>query len=818
MSSEIAPRFTNLTRFTIAHRRVVFALGLLVAVAGGILTTRLPVESDFAHLLPPSAPSVQQLRAIERRAQVSASVMVGIEATTPELRGQAASLVAEKLRRLDSSLVAEVGVDDAVARQFVWQHRFLYASLADLETARTELRKQIAAANPLFVSLDEPAQEDPQNSTPLDRLAAELEKSDREGHTPEARISKDGRLQLIVVRTAFASGDSTRGEQLLTAIAKANAETAAVVGQGVVFGIAGDVVSTLAEQRGLVHGMVIATAVTVLLVFLALLWFYRSILAVLALLFALATGSLATFGFAQLTIGHLNLASAFLSSIVIGNGINCGIMLLARYFEERRAGHADANGLVRAVVATVPGTLAATSTAAVAYGSLAITQFRGFRDFGIIGGTGMAFCWVATYTLLPAVLFALERRGWLRPGPEPPISRWLARMLPRRPKWVVAGAASLLVLVSIVVVRFLLGDPIEANMRNLRSYSPELAQESAWMDKFDKAFGHGISGGFAIAVSHRQDAPAMAERLRQADAGKAEHSRLFSNVVTMDDVLPKDQEAKLQVLADIRRLMDGKALRALPDEDRHRLLALRPPDDMRVLTDADVPAELAWPFTEKDGTRGRLVLANNGLGIDSWNLHHLRAFADAVRALNLDAGTLVGGSAFIFSDMLAGMTRDGPRASLAAAVGSILVVLLTVGLGRFAFATLFCGALGTIAMVAVSATAGVKINFLDFVALPITIGIGIDYAVNIAARARRDAGEREALAATAGAVILCSFTTAVGYGSLLLSQNRGIRTFGLSAMVGEITCLVAAITVTPALLASWRHGFGKIWQTGGQYE
>jgi len=369
-------------------------------------------------------------------------------------------------------------------------------------------------------------------------------------------------------------------------------------------------------------------------------------------------------------------------------------------------------------------------------------------------------------------------------------------------------------LVSIVVVQFLLGDPIEANMRNLRSYSPELAQESAWMDKFDKAFGHGISGGFAIAVPNRQDAPFMAERLRQADAEKDEGSRLFSNVVTIDDVLPKDQEAKLLVLANIRRLMDGKALRALPDEDRRRFLKLRPPDDLRVLTDADVPDVLAWPFTERDGTRGRMVLANNGLGIDSWNLHHLRRFADAARALNLPPGTLVGGSAFIFSDMLAGMTRDGPRASLGAAMGSILVVLLVVGLGRFAFATLFCGALGTIAMVAISAMAGVKINFLDFVALPITIGIGIDYSVNIAARARRDGGERAALAATAGAVILCSYTTTVGYGSLLLSQNRGIRTFGLSAMVGEITCLVAAIAVTPALLATWRYGSAKKLTTG----
>lgn len=802
MAETLSSRFAH---FAIAHRRAVFATGLVAAALGAFLTTRLPVESDFAHLLPPTAPSVQQLHAIERRSQVSGSVMVGIEAPTAELRGQAAAMVVEKLRRLDSSLVAEVGVDDAIARQFVWQHRFLYASLDDLEGARAELRTHIAAANPLFVSLDDSTKTDVNGPSRLERLKAELENADRAGHTPEARISRDGRLQLVVVRTTFGSGDVARGERLLKAIENAGAETTAAVGKGVVIGLAGDVVSTLAEQRGLVHGMIVATAITVVLVFLALVWFYRSVLAVFALLFALATGSLVTFGFAQLTIGHLNLASAFLSSIVIGNGINCGIILLARCFEERRAGHADADGLVRAVVATVPGTLAATATAAVAYGSLATTQFRGFRDFGLIGGTGMVFCWVATYALLPAVLFALERRGWLRPGPKPSLSHWLTRIIPRRPQWVVAGASALLSLVTVAVVHFLLTDPIESNMRNLRSVSPELAQEAAWMDKFDKAFGHGISGGFAIAVAQRQDAPAVANRLRQVDVGKDERSRLFSNVVTLDDVLPKDQEAKLSVLADIRRLMDGKALRGLPEEDGLRLRELRPPDDMRVLTDADVPEVLAWPFSERDGTRGRMVLANNGLGIDSWNLHDLRGFADSVRAMNLAPGTLVGGSAFIFSDMLAAMTRDGPRATLAAAIGSFLVVLLTVGLGRFAFATLLCGALGTIAMVAVSAIAGLKINFLDFVALPITIGIGIDYSVNIAARARRDGGNREALADTAGAVILCSYTTAVGYGSLLLSQNRGIRTFGLSAMVGEITCLIAAVVVTPALIAVWRR-------------
>jgi len=50
-------------------------------------------------------------------------------------------------------------------------------------------------------------------------------------------------------------------------------------------------------------------------------------------------------------------------------------------------------------------------------------------------------------------------------------------------------------------------------------------------------------------------------------------------------------------------------------------------------------------------------------------------------------------------------------------------------------------------------------------------------------------------------VAVCSFTTVVGYASLLLSANRGIRSFGTAAFLGEITCLAAALALAPALLA-----------------
>jgi predicted RND superfamily exporter protein len=57
----------------------------------------------------------------------------------------------------------------------------------------------------------------------------------------------------------------------------------------------------------------------------------------------------------------------------------------------------------------------------------------------------------------------------------------------------------------------------------------------------------------------------------------------------------------------------------------------------------------------------------------------------------------------------------------------------------------------------------------------------------------------ETLSGTGAAVALCSLTTIIGYSSLLASQNPALRSFGLVADLGEVTCLVAALTFLPAL-------------------
>ncbi|HXU64399.1 MAG TPA: MMPL family transporter, partial [Polyangia bacterium] len=422
------------------------------------------------------------------------------------------------------------------------------------------------------------------------------------------------------------------------------------------------------------------------------------------------------------------------------------------------------------------------------------------------GGVGILLCWAATFLVLPAAIAALEARGWMRVGRARGTAagdgRWLARLLAQQPLLVGIGVAVVLVGSAAGAVAYLGRRPFETDFKNLRSSGAGIREVRAWSAEIDRGFGRGISGGTVLALPTAERASQLAARLRAADAGKPAAERLFARVSSFDELVPADQAEKLEILSDIRRLLTKTTLAALSDGDRALALALAPPPDLRPLVAADVPAELAWPFTERDGTRGQLLLAKTGPAFDLWRTEDLHRFVSRFRALELGPDVLAGGSAFVQDDIVRSVDEDGPRATLIAGLGAVLVVLAVLGASRAAAATIACGAAGVFLMLTAAGALGIRINFLDFVALPITIGIGIDYAVNIAARHRAEgAGSAgRVLAATGPAVALCSFTTVIGYASLLLSDNQGIRSFGLSALIGELTCVFGALVLAPALL------------------
>ena len=91
--------------------------------------------------------------------------------------------------------------------------------------------------------------------------------------------------------------------------------------------------------------------------------------------------------------------------------------------------------------------------------------------------------------------------------------------------------------------------------------------------------------------------------------------------------------------------------------------------------------------------------------------------------------------------MIRAMEADGPRATVAALGAVILVVLLATR--RLGPSVAVLGALlsGVLLTVGGAAWLDVRLNFLNFVALPLTFGIGVDYGINLYDRVEHVGGD-----------------------------------------------------------------------------
>jgi uncharacterized protein len=779
---------------------------LLIAGALYLVVNHLPLYADFSYLLPQDAPAVRDLRRLEARVKPTDMVLVLVDAPNATSRAAVTKLFAERARGISKDLVERVEDDDAENRAFFKARRHLFVPLEDLNTAHDTLEKFIKRAklkaNPLYIDLDEDPVAAERDKKKLEDLQAKRREAESRLDKP-SNVSPDGKVALITVKAQFRATDAGRGRQLIDRLELIRTEVNKTH-PDVRIGFAAGIIISVAEHDALLRGMVMSSVITMLLVGLVLALYFRSATLLILLISMLGAGTVISFGLAALTVGHLNAATAFLGAIIAGNGVNYGILLIARYLEERRKQDPE-SAIAMAIVGTLRPTAIASLGASIAYGSLAATSFKGFADFAIIGAIGMMVIWIATYLLLPALMLLWGRNTRMYAG-DPIVGSTLVRVLGFRRSNVVCIAALILAAIATVItVRYVMSDPFEYDIKQLRSEGSDAVEARSWMELSDKNFGRGISARTYIAADRIDQVPMIISALRKHDAGKPVELQTFGAIHSILDVVPDHQAQKLAVLAKIRTLLDDESLEALDDKERAELRAMRPPDGLAAITPDTLPADIRDRLTEKDGRIGYLIAIRPAANLDEWNGRDLIRFADSVRKIELEdkESITTSGSSVIFADIVSSIASDGPLVTGVATVGLIVMVVLLVGFNRRAFAVLAGTGAGSLLMVATCALLGLKVNFLDFVALPITLGLGIDYAINVAHRHDHEAipDPITTLRTSGAAVFVCSLTTIIGYGSLLVSDNLAIRGFGTASLIGEVACVFTALVVVPAILA-----------------
>ena len=777
---------------------IVFAIAALLAAASIYLAAfHLPVHADFADLLPADAPSVRAVNELASRMPAKDTMLMLIVAPDAPTRAASAQEAIIGMQTIGPELLQRVEASDDETRQFFRAHHFLYVPLAELTEARDALAGQIARATPLLMNLDEDAA--PAKKLALTSLQEKARAAD-EKLARSAYVSADGKTQVLILRTSFRATDVARDHLLQTRL-DALAIKLRAAHPSIEIGFTGGVTAAVAEHAALLHGMLLSSLFVAVLVVLVLYLHLRSVRVLILLSANIFAATLIAFGLAAITVGHLNAATAFLGAIIAGNGINYGILLVARFLEERETQADSAEALAKAIRGTLRPTLIASLGASIAYGALAFTHFRGFADFAAIGSLGMGVCWIASFVLLPALLLRLPPAQAVRSSPL--FGAIALRLFGlRRPAIVCAVVAVAALGAGAIALRYFALDPFEYDMTQLRSRTHDALESRRWMRISDEAFGRGLAGVGGqtfLAVDDPAQLPALVKALKQLQA----RDPIVGPISSSLDAVPLEQPQKLAVLAQLRSQIDQiDRARSGSDRSLHQALSsLRPPAELREITAADLPAELSARITDKDGRIGRVVSVRPGSVFNEWSGRDLIHFAEALRSLQIPGNgrVLVAGTSLLFADVLTTIRRDGPRVTWIAALGLIALVISLSGFSRRGAAVLASTFAGSLFMIAACALCGLKINFLDFVALPITLGLGVDYAINVAERIGQ-ANPIDVLRSTGGTVLVCSLTTVIGYASLLVSDNLAIRGFGVASLLGELTCVTAALVLVPALM------------------
>jgi predicted RND superfamily exporter protein len=759
------------------------------------------LRTDLRELLPQGAPAAVGLEELEKRIGGLSHLAIVVQTDDLKAGERFVDALAARLKTLPPSLIAQVHWRVDSEKEFLDAHGALYADVKDLEAARDALRSQLAHANPLVVDLADEATPPASLDDAVARIKSAYGRLDR--FTDGYLVGENGHTLVMLVSPPGAAVSLEDDLRIFRAVDDAvKSLDPKSFHPSIRVGYGGEIRGVIEAQEALVRDLKVSSALVLVAVGLALILYYRTLRAIPLLVIPLFTGVAMTFALSRAVIHYLNPNTAFLGSIIVGNGINAGIILLARYVEERRRGSDVTVALPIALRTTWLATFAASGAAAASYGSLGAVSFRGFNQFAFMGFFGMILCWVTTYALMPA-LIGLQEKYW--PFRELSLKKsrvvgWVAgpfaQLLLKKPLLPVLLTAALTAGSIYAAVQFA-QDPIQYDFRKLGSRHG-LNQGAGFWDKHVDAVLQSYQTPTVVLSDSPEQAQAVAaamekEKSEQGAAGTIE------SVVTLQEFLPPEQPRKLEILREIFGMLDKRPRAELPPEVRR----LRERTKLEPVSLADVPDRLTRAFVEKDGHRGRIVLVYPTLSTDSANgraqVAHTRAVREA--ALKADPSARIAGQIVLTTDIVQAITNDGLFTAVLSFLAVALLTLVVMRSVRDAAWVIGSLTLGVLWMAGAMTVLGLKFNFVNFAVLPITFGIGVDYAVNLYQRYRQTGTVEEALAGSGGAVVLCSMTTIIGYATLVTADNQAIQSFGLTAVIGEITCLSAALFALPAVLS-----------------
>lgn len=808
-------------RFTVRHPLVVLLAASLLTAVGGWQAMSLRVDANIVTLLPPEYDSVQAMLRLQETVGAETTVDVAIHSDSFAINKRFADAFVPRMMAL-ATPDGEPYFSRADYRRdvrFVSENALYFATFDELDRLEQFLREQAQevreATDPLRINLFPQANDSltAARRGEQDRLKADLAQLALTEYT----LSPDSTTLVVRFLPTGAQTDINYVERLYADVDSLAIEMQpARYDPSLVVTPAGKLLKQTIEVRSITNDVqqsfgagVLAVLLTVVLYFL-----YKSVQArtggrfvlrvvasellrtpVTALLLSIPLLMAMSWagGVAAVAFGTLNLMTSTLGLVLFGLGIDYGIHFYARYAEERGRGREVADAIEETFVSTGQGVAVSALTTAVALFVLQIADFRGFSEFGLIGGMGILFALVAMLTVLPALLTIAEWSGALNLGVRGEASPFEAERRFPFSRTILVGCTVLTAVSLYLAPRV----QFEYNFSRLEPEYEDYARRSAALDP---ALGGGERRNAAYILLNSPD-----EVRSVSDAFKtlAANDSMILAVESLQERLPTDSTTatlKLERLADIRTLLDDPFLSA---DTTGQVARLRRAASVTAPIPLDsVPAFLTRPFMTKAGEIGNFVIVfpRGSLSDGRRSLQ----FSERIGQVTTTDGIqfYAASTQLIAADMLRLMQEESPT-MVGLTLGLVVIlVLITFRSVKWTLIAISPLAVGLAWMLGGMVVGGVSLTFYNLVVLPTVLGIGNDGGVHLAHRYQEEGkgSIRRVLRSTGEHVSMGAMTNLIGFGGLLLSGHPGLRSIGVLAVVGIGTTLASTLIFFPALL------------------
>lgn len=512
--------------------------------------------------------------------------------------------------------------------------------------------------------------------------------------------------------------------------------------------------------------------------------------------------------------------------IVIGLTVDYAIQIVSHYREQRAAGE-PVEAAVRTGMqnVTIPLTLAAATTIVSLLASL-FSPIGLVGDFGIIAGLGVGMSVLVMLTLVPAARTIIDRRresrGTLRP-PRPianalpgveRVAELLGRAVTRRP-------TPYLVVVLAVTIGLGLASARLNSEFNIRDFLPRGGSLLQDMDTLDAAVGGSTEMASVLVNAEATDtrtllnlqylADSFEDELRRPDAAAGPLQSSYELLVRdwiNDSGEPGDKhDPELTTLfqeasfGNFQEASFGLQLHPELMQEVVDKLEARDPAVASVLVDnpegidamlVQFPTYLDDPLQTKEIQEDieELWLGDDdGITAVSGSIVST-TITDAIKERRTEAISITIAVALIFLAHFFWVTVRQPALALIS-MGPVVLILISV--------------LGTMALL------GIPYNLVTLIITALSIGIGVQYTINMIHRYRevyshlRDPEKAavQTLATTGSALLGSALTTALGFGVLAASPLAASQQFGIAAAITIAYSLVVSIFVVPPMMMIW---------------